>query len=483
MPSLTTRRLFVAVLMLLLFALAARGIVDPDFWWHLRTGQLIVETGSVPHADPYSFTVAGKPWVAHEWLSEVLMYAVYARLGWAGLIALFAAVIMMAHCLAFRRAQANALIAGAATFLGALASAPAWGARPQMLSFLLASIFLSLLFAFRRSGNIRRLWALPLLTALWVNLHAGFAVGIALMAAFLVGAAIEWANGRGQARREILWLSAALLVCLAVVPLNPNGAAMYFYPFETLTSSAMQRFIQEWHAPDFQQLAFQPFAFLLLAVLAASVLARRRLSATELLLLAGTAYMSLRSARHIPIFVLVAIPILAEQTEATLLRTRSMSWLATPAAAPGKLKLAANWMVLASLVAFTGVHVTRQAGQQPQVEARTMPKAAVEFLRGQRLSGPLYNLYGWGGYVIWKLYPDYRVFMDGRADVYGDAFLEETALAQVEGKNWERTFDRYQIRNVLVAPDVPLAIALRRHPAWRTAFDDGQAVVLVKESR
>jgi hypothetical protein len=191
------------------------------------------------------------------------------------------------------------------------------------------------------------------------------------------------------------------------------------------------------------------------------------------------AYMSLRSARHIPIFVLVAVPVLAEQAQAALLQCRRSTWLSAQSP-PGRLKLAANWMVLLSLVAFTAVHVARQAAQQPQVEARSMPRAAVEFLREQRLSGPLYNLYGWGGYVIWKLYPNYRVFVDGRADVYGDSFLEETALAQVEAKGWEGAFDRYQIQNVLLPPETPLARAIRRDRDWRVAFEDGQAVVLVR---
>ena len=142
---LSTRRIFVAVLALGLFTMAARGVIDPDVWWHLRTGQLILSNHALFHTDPYSFTRFGQPWVNHEWLSEVLLFIVYRVSGFGGLIVMFAAVIAATLLLVFTRCPGRPYLAALMTLWGAVASAPAWGVRPQMFSLLLASIFLVLL--------------------------------------------------------------------------------------------------------------------------------------------------------------------------------------------------------------------------------------------------------------------------------------------------------------------------------------------------
>src|ERR1700676_3683211 len=229
-----TRRVFVAILALGLFTMAARSVTDPDVWWHLRTGQLIVQTRAVFHTDPYSFTRFGQPWVDHEWLSQILIFGVYRLAGWGGLIVGFGAVIAAAFLVVFWRCPGRPYIAGVITLLGALASAPSWGVRPQMLTLLLASVLVLILE--RSYERPQLLWWTPALMLLWVNLHAGYALGIALMALFLVGDEIDAAfgfEGADAPGARYRALALAILVCLAVVPLNPYGAAMYAYPLET----------------------------------------------------------------------------------------------------------------------------------------------------------------------------------------------------------------------------------------------------------
>ncbi|TSA47964.1 MAG: hypothetical protein D4R46_00320, partial [Chloroflexi bacterium] len=141
---LTIRQVFFILLFLGLFLMTLRPIADPDFWWHLRTGQLIVQTHAIPHTDPFSFTNSGKPWVAHEWLSELLMYVLY-RLGSYGLlIFVFSLIITGAFLLAYLRSPQESLpyVAGFTLLLGAIATAPTWGARPQMISLFISSLFL-----------------------------------------------------------------------------------------------------------------------------------------------------------------------------------------------------------------------------------------------------------------------------------------------------------------------------------------------------
>ncbi|MCI0474671.1 MAG: hypothetical protein L0Y55_00330, partial [Anaerolineales bacterium] len=237
---LTTRRLFTAILVLALFVIAAREISDPDFWWHLRTGQFIVETRAIPRADIFSFTNAGRPWVAHEWLSEVLIYALYALGSFPALILTFAALVALTFAFVYARAPGKPYIAAFAVLLAALAAAPTLGARPQMLTLLLGSIFLYVL-------DQRRdwLWLLPPLMMLWVNLHSGYALGLVIVAVYLFAQAVSGQRSAISARQ----LAIIFALCFVAVLFNPNGAAMYVYPFETLTSRAMQAYIQEWFSP------------------------------------------------------------------------------------------------------------------------------------------------------------------------------------------------------------------------------------------
>ncbi len=150
---LETRRVLVLLVALGLFAMSARSVTDPDVWWHLRTGELIIQTHSVPRADPYSFTRFGQPWVNHEWLSDVMIFTLYRWAGWGGLIVAFASIIGAALLLVFLRCPGHPFTAALITALGAVASAATWGVRPQMLSLLLASVLLLILQRFDQHPN------------------------------------------------------------------------------------------------------------------------------------------------------------------------------------------------------------------------------------------------------------------------------------------------------------------------------------------
>src|SRR5579884_2786445 len=226
---LQTRRVFILVLAIGLFVLAARNVTDPDVWWHLRTGELMFTNHHVFHADPYSFTKAGKPWVDHEWLAQLLIFSLYKAGSWAGLTVGFAALITVAFLLAFLRSTGQPYVAGVMTAWAALASVPSWGVRPQMCTLLLASLFLLVLE--RSSRRPALLWWTPLLMLFWVNLHAGYAVGIALIAIFLIGDAADQAFGFYLPKpARFRPLALALVACLGIVSLNPYGLAMYRYP-------------------------------------------------------------------------------------------------------------------------------------------------------------------------------------------------------------------------------------------------------------
>src|SRR5664279_3852853 len=192
-PDFNRTRYFGATLFFGLMAMTARNATDPDLWWHLTNGQRILATGHVPHTDPFSFTRAGHAWVSHEWLSDIVFYELWKHGGAAALIIFSALITTAGFMFLYRRCPGKRHWAAAATAIGALASAASWGVRPQMFTFTLASLFLLLLEI--GESHPRVLISIPPLFLLWLNLHAGFALGPALLLAYGVGLLMETAVG------------------------------------------------------------------------------------------------------------------------------------------------------------------------------------------------------------------------------------------------------------------------------------------------
>jgi hypothetical protein len=475
-----TRRVFVVVFTLGIFALGFRNATDPDLWWHLRTGQLILENHRLFHVDPYSFTRFGQPWVDHEWLSQILIFALYKAVGWGGLISAFAALITFAFFFVFLRSKAQPYIAGTMTVWGAIASVPSFGVRPQMFTLFLASLLLLILE--RSDERPRLLWWTPALMVLWVNLHAGYALGIAFLLIFLIGDALELAGNRQRlpaVSARLRRLAAVTLASIAVVPLGPYGTAMYRYPFETLHSRAMLAYIGEWQSPDFHQGKYLAALCLMLACLAVPPLSPRRLRAREFLLLFFTLGAALRSVRHIPIFALAAAPLLSAMIQARLEQTKSSPF--DHSLPLTRRKLMVNVLFLGGILGFVVFQVSSVVAKQGVTEAKEFPSAAVRFLEESRTPAPLMNHYNWGGYFIWRLYPRYQVYIDGRADVYGDSFLKEFASTYyLRGSSWRSGLEKWGVRTVVLPPDAPLVTALSALPQWKVAFSDRQATVLTR---
>ena len=482
--KLTIRQVFFIVLVLGLFMMTLRPISDPDFWWHLRTGQFIIQTHTIPHTDPFSYTMVGKPWITHEWLSEILIYALF-QLGSYGLpIFTFSIFITVAFLLAYLRspAETRPYVAGFVLLLGSVATAPTWGVRPQMVSLLLASLFLFLLDGYRRNENLYFLVPLPLIMLVWVNLHAGYFLGLVLICIFIAGGLTDLLLS-GFLKREqvlhvpnlkpILTLCITLGVCVLATLVNPNGVLIIIYPFQTLTSSSMQQFIQEWFSPDFHQLMWQPLAWLILALIGIGMLNKKYISTTNILLTIGFGYAALISMRNIPFFALAAIPVLAEQI-GSLINIHSTVY------APGRLFRLFVPILLVGILLITCLRFIQVVQEQPRTEAENFPKTAVDWLQNNAPAGNLFNSYNWGGYLIWRLFPQYRVYIDGRADVYGDAFIVDYLSIYNAEPGWEDKLNTQDIQTVLVESDAPLAIALRQSPAWHVSFSDKQSTIFIK---
>ncbi|MCM3900328.1 MAG: hypothetical protein ND866_01335 [Pyrinomonadaceae bacterium] len=489
LPS--SRGLLVFVLMLLIFSVAAQPITDPDFWWHLRTGQYIVETKSIPYTDIFSTLRFGSEWVTHEWLSEVFIYSVFRTLGYGGLIAIFSFLITAAFWIVYQRCRKRGVhryVAGFALLLGAAATMPTWGVRPQMFSLLFGSIFISFLDRYSGREAMPSIWWLAPLMILWVNMHAGFALGLVLILLTIAGLLLDWLLLRKDSladvwrrTRPLCWV---LIICGAAVSLNPSGIRIYSYPFETLTSPAMMQYINEWKSPDFHEPMFQALGLLIVATFSVLAVSNKRPRPGELLLLAATGWATLRSARNAPFFALVAIPLLAEHSWDLITTHPWGRRLNTPEKPELRirpaLKIGLTLLLLVLGLTVAALSIQQAVAKQVIVEAREFPAAAVDFMVAQRPPQPIYNDYIWGGYLIWRLYPGYRVYIDGRADVYGDGLINEF-LQVKDGKTaWREPLDNHGIRTVLVKPDEALASLLRQDGAWQNVFEDKYSVIFVR---
>ena len=473
---LSTPRVFIAVVFIGLVGMATRNVVDPDVWWHLKTGEYIAAHRNVPHTDPFSYTRAGTPWIAHEWLTDLMLYGIYRAAGWGGLIVIFAAILSAAFFLLFLRCAGSPYIAGILTLFGAWATAPVWGVRPQVLSLFLASLWFWILERSERNQNL--LWWTPPMMFLWVNLHAGFALGIALLVLFLVGEILERVLGQQTvepSNLHIRTLVAALVLNLLVVPLNSYGTCMYAYPLDTLRSKAMQNYILEWASPNFHRIGYCPLLILMLVTVGLLAWSDARLRVREMLLLVVGAFAALSAIRMIPLFVLIAVPIISK-----LLQQNSASRLRVSPRASHFSVPVLNAGILLLMATFVGFHLDRIIRRQPQSEADHFPTAGVDFLETHSVSGPIFNHYDWGGYLIWRLYPQTKVFIDGRADLYGEPRLQQFAETYQLKHDWKATLAQWGIATIIVPPDSALATGLRSAFGWTVSYEDSKAVIFSK---
>lgn len=483
-PNLTTPRLLVAIVFVAVFAMAVRIPADSDTWWHLASGRYIVENRTIPTTDPFSHTRLGAAWIDHGWLAQLFWYGLYALGGWPALSLALAGLVTLAFWLVWRQMdRSNVFVAGFSLILGAIVSSVVWAARPQMVSFVLTALVALLLHRFKRHNGRLLPW-LPLIMLLWANVHGGFAIGFMLILAYLAG---ETANHltRHTADPVLPWprlrhLLLVMLLCLAAVVVNPHTWRMWLYPFQTVGIGALRDFIQEWQSPNFHLPYVQPFAVMLLLVLAALARANRPADWTDLALIAMWAGWGLFAARNIAMFGLVVAPILARYADMAWTRQWQLWGRPPPFAAAGPKSagrlngLLLGLVIIAALVKIA-LPLTPQANLKAEQES--LPAAAVDFIRQTRPPGPLFNSYNWGGYLIFKLWPDYPVYIDGRTDLYDDVFIRRYLDVMTAEPGWERLLADDGINVALVEANSTLAKFLAIDSAWVALYRDDQAVI------
>ena len=494
--SLNTKRLFTALFAIALFTMAVRETLDPDMWWHLRTGEFILQNG-IPAQDVFTFTVPQNVWVTHEWLSQLIMWLVYLVGGLPGLILFFAALIALTFWLLYLACAARPYLAAFVVLLAAITSAIVWGVRPQIFNLLLTAVFILIVERVKDGQwRVRALWWLPLLTLIWANLHSGYLLGVVLLGTYAAGdVAQRWLatpTERTLSKTAVAHLIGVTIASFLAAAVNPSGIDLWIYPFLTLGSGPMQAYIQEWLSPDFHQTFFWPFAGMLaLGVLGwvfhnqrkngAHAVGSATVTITELLLFLGTGAAGLLSARHIPLFAIVATPIIVRHWLGVAGGTSVEPILrgTEPETSPKPLFIGLNWLLLilalGTAVFWAGSKISTN---DAAIEAR-YPVAAVDYIESSDLAeGRGYNSYNWGGYLIWRGVP---VFVDGRADVYGDPFLLFYRKTFEVQSTWQEPLDEFDVDYVLMERGTPLTAVLTSSPNWTMAYQDDIAQIFVRE--
>jgi len=474
---------------------------DCDTGWHIRTGQWILAHHAVPYRDLFSFSKPDGVWYAWEWLADVIFAGLY-RAGGLAAVSLFAVLLLatiFTLVFSLARRQSNSLVAVAVTVLAVGASSIHWLARPHLFTLLFTVIFLGALYRVKegrtRFAGMPWLALLPVLTVLWTNLHGGFLVGVVLIAAFgaaellqVLLAPASLGRRAGLERGGKYFLSA--LGCLAASLLNPYTYHLHVHVWKYLGDPYQAEHIMEFLSVSFHH----PIALFFEAMLGGAVLAgawyARQGSYVEPLLLVLWAHAALLAARHIPIFMIVAAPMVAAALAAgleSLPAAPVAEWLRELTSRFNRIvretcetDAIGRWH-LASLAGVALVAALLYAPHPPkrfraEFDPKRYPADAVSAL-GRYPAARVFTFDQWGDYLIYRLYPRSRVFVDGRSDYYGDEF--ETKLLDVLNVNygWDQTLARFGVDTVLMPPNSPLTGALKESSRWRVVYDDGVALV------
>ncbi len=496
-PPLPLTRVLSVLVFVAIFTMAVRMPADTDTWWHLASGRYIVEQRTIPLCDPFSHTRQGAPWIDHGWLAQLFWYALYYLGSWPLLALGVAVLVTLTWWLVWKQCAGNTYVRAIVVIWSAITSSVIWAARPQLVSFLLAALVSYLLQRYKR-GNGRLLPWMPLVVLAWANVHGGYAIAFILMGCYLVGEMLNRLTAHNEdaifSPRQLGHLVLVMLFSFGVVVLNPYTWHMWLYPFRTVGIEVLRESIQEWQSPDFHQVWQQPFLLLLVGILLALGRAGRRADFSDLTLLGVWSVAALLAGRNMALFALISAPIVTRYASLALERQledwrtlphmqRLLSAFVRPVTS-GKLQtvLHGAFLGLVVLAAALKISLALQPTALQKAMRESLPVDAVSALRAQRPPGALFNSYNWGGYLIFTLWPDYLVFVDGRTDLYDDELLRQYLAIYSATDTWQEQLARYGIRVVLVETDSVLARFLRLDPSWREVFRDQVATLLIREA-
>ena len=479
----SAQQLLVAIVFIAIFAMAVRMPADTDTWWHLRSGQYIIENQEFFTDDPFTHTHPGQAWFYPK-LAQVVLYKIYVLGGWVALSLSLAVTVTVAFGLVWLVTPGNLYGRAFALILGAVTTSLIWVARPQMVSFGLSALLLVLLERYKRTGS-RWIFIFPLLTALWANMHGGYAIAFMLLAAYIVGEGVNRLTHHDEdpvlTWSQIRNLLGIGLVGFLTVALNPYGWRMWTYPFLTVNIGILREAIQEWNSPNFHAPITWPFVIMFLLTLTVMGRSKQRVDWSDLAVFSLWSAWSFFAVRNVGLYGLLTVPALARYGDAVVGDYLPQPRRSRVGLSP--LLVRVNWLVLSLMLILAGTQVSLTLSQiTRQVEGDHLPQAAVAYIATNQPAGPLFNSYNWGGYLLFKLWPDYPIYIDGRTDLYRDDFIRRYLNVSAAGEGWQKTLDEDHINLVLVESLSGLDKSLKQEPTWSELYRDDLAVIFARKN-
>jgi hypothetical protein len=493
--------LFVGVCQLLLFMKPSFIFSDGSTGWHLATGFHILNYHVIPHTDIMSYTFPGKEWVAYEWLSDLIMAAL-VRAGGINLLAVAVTIALAGLVLALyqrmRSTGTNFVLAMTFSLFGLLTSAVHWLVRPHIFTFWGVYLFTTRLEDFyngKRSIKWVAMWLLPFMV-LWVNCHPAFLLAFAITGLYMVTAALRGITaGAGDLRGQKFKQSGQLFILLLALVLtslaNPYGIQLYHYIGEYLHGTSILAQTDEFKAPNFL-LSFHAWCLaILLAFLAGGLaIGIKRISLPSLFLCAVFTTLALSAVRHMPLYVIVVLPALGVlysgvQFAAATAPGFLKKMTAGAASFDAEEKKSSKHLLplLYSLVIVGMTFIGPQSGADATLkagfDAKIMPTTTLDYIAANKMPAVGgFNFDNWGGLIKYKL--NMPVFIDDRADFYGEKFYNDYGAICEMRPGWNQLLDHHKIMWILFPKDSELVKALKQRKDWKVACEDGAATLVIR---
>lgn len=450
-------------------------VSETDVWWHIRTGEWIMQHHQLPHTDPFSYTGMGKPWIAYSWPFEIAIYEIVKYWDLLGIVAT-ATLLWMGMTLAafwlIRRFQPPFWISAALALIGSIVVPRVTSARPGPLTVIFFCLVLGLLIDAHRQGSVRRLWLVPVLVWMWANVHVQFVYGLFVIGLFcivplfdrvlsLVGVPVD----RQTRYLPAKWMWATLAFSIALTFANPYGAGVYRVLWEFIQQPKLYQFIRETRAMAFDLKVH----FVVLAVCLAAAVALGRIRSLKPLwavMFLWAAFSGFHAERDMWLTTVISLCILAQYAAEV-----------EPNAAPVQRRV---WLAALACVLLFFIARFKTAPSNPQLQslvASELPLGAVAYIHVHHLQGPIFNNFDWGGFLIYAL-PDMPVAIDGRTNVHGQAEIARSLQTwNAWGMDWEDDPLLMRANLVICPPDFALTYALRLDPHFRIVFTDNRVVL------
>ncbi|MGD1003294.1 MAG: hypothetical protein ABR884_01835 [Minisyncoccia bacterium] len=474
------QRVILVLFIFVVFLYCFNQFASADTFYDLRAGQLIWQTGQIPHADVFSFTATGAEWIPHEWLAQLIFYGVQSAIGFWGLMAFVAALAAGAYYLLFSLAMrkgANFYITLLVLFASGAAGFTFWIPRPQSIVFLLCVALVYLLERYRIRPRVRYLYGAVLLVLLWANINASVMLAIGIIALFLVA-------GIANERRwspPLKYLLCTLLASVGMAFVNPSGYKIFTYGLIILPS--IKAFgVSEWQPLTAYWAGWDTKVFVV-AIIAAALFLVWRLGRKAprdwvwIALVVATAIAPFIAARYLIFWSLFVVPPLA--------------WVVSDAARDFLNKISPKLFVVAAFMILAVLLIVRYVTFPGNyVDDVALPVHAANFLAENGAQGNAFNVYAQGGYLLWRLWPQVKIAMDGRSEVYLGAPTEEyyailhdaPSAAGLISQKYNIQYFIFPYDPAFLAGIHPLISYLEKNN-WRLVWWDDGAVVFAKDDQ